>query len=78
MLVDRVGAHHLFVIFRYANRKIITADLYEEVSNTLDLTEFEEIFDYAARNDDDCLVIDFSQPKEERSKKNFDTILHIT
>jgi hypothetical protein len=67
----------LFVIFRYANKKIITDDLYEEVSNTLKLDQFEEIFDYATKEDHDCLVIDFSQPKEERFKKNFDTVLKI-
>jgi hypothetical protein len=67
----------LFVIFRYANKKIITEDLYDEVSNTLKLDEFEEMFDHATRDDHDCIVIDFSQPKEHRFKKNFDTVLQI-
>lgn len=67
----------LFVIFKYANKKVITDDLYEEVSNTLKPDEFEEVFEYATRDDHDCLVIDFSQPKEERFKKNFDTVLTI-
>lgn len=67
----------LFVIFKYANKKVITDDLYEEVSNTLKLNEFEEVFEYATRDDHDCLVIDFTQPKEERFKKNFDTVLTL-
>ena len=67
----------LFVIFRYANKRVITEDLYDEVSNTLKVEEFEDIFDHATREDHDCLVIDFSQNKESRFKKNFDTVLQV-
>lgn len=68
----------LFVIFKYANKKVITEDLYEEVSNTLTLERFEEVFEHATTEDHDCLVIDFSQPKEARFKKNFDRTLHVS
>ena len=67
----------LFVIFRYANKRVITDDLYEEVSNTLRPEEFEDIFDYATSDDHACLVIDFSAPREARFKRNFDTVLRI-
>jgi len=67
----------LFVIFRYANKKIISEDLYDEVSNTLKIDEFEDMFDHATHEDHDCLVIDFSQPKEHRFKRCFDTVLQV-
>jgi hypothetical protein len=68
----------LFNIWRFANKKIVLDDLYEEVSNTLTPTKFEEIYDFATSADEhDFLVMDFSQPKEKRYKKNFTEIIHI-
>ena len=68
----------LFVIFKFASKRIITEDLYEEVSNCLTLPKFEELLDHATRDEHDCLVIDFSQPKEDRFKQNFNRILRIS
>ncbi|PNH09161.1 hypothetical protein TSOC_004218 [Tetrabaena socialis] len=65
----------LFVIFRFASKKINCDDLYEEVSNLLTLEKFEEVFDHATKEAHDYLVIDFSQPKDNRLKKNFDRVL---
>ena len=68
----------LFVIFKFASKRIITDDLYEEVSNCITLPKFEELIDHATRDEHDCLVIDFSQPKEDRFKQNFNRILRLT
>ena len=67
----------LFVIFKFASKKVITEDLYEEVSNCLTLQKFEDLLDYATKDEHDCLVIDFTQPKEMRFKMNFNSILNF-
>lgn len=67
----------LFVIFRFASLKVISEDLYEEVSNSLKLTEFVELYDYATMDDHDALIMDFSQPKDCRFKKNWGTVIRL-
>jgi hypothetical protein len=68
----------VFVVFRFASKKVITEDLYEEIANTITQEVFEEVFEYATKkNDHDSLVIDLTAPKADRFKKNFDCILHI-
>lgn len=67
----------LFVIFRFASKKIIVEDLYSEVSNLMTIEDFEDIFDYATKEEHSALVIDFSQPKERRLKMNFEKILRV-
>lgn len=67
----------VFVVFRFASKKIVLEDLYEEVSNTLTLPEFEELYDYATRTDNSALIVDFTQPKEDRFKENWDTVLSL-
>lgn len=69
----------LFAIFRFASKRIITDDLYEEVSNILTLEQFERILEYATHGDHDCLVIDFTLPRElkARFKQNLDRILSL-
>jgi hypothetical protein len=67
----------LFVIFRFASLKVVTEDLYEEVSNTLKLTQFEELYDYATRDEHGALIMDFSQPKADRFKAGWDRVLSL-
>ena len=67
----------LFVVFRYASKRIITEDLYEEVSNILTLDRFEEVYEFATGGDHSALVLDFTGSKESRIRRNFDTILHV-
>jgi hypothetical protein len=67
----------VFVIYRFASKKIIVEDLYEEVSNSLTLDKFEELFDFATTGEHNALIIDFTQPKENRFKKNWGDILRI-
>ena len=65
------------MIFRFASKKIIVDDLYEEVSNCISIDKFEKLFEFATDGDHSALVIDFSQNKDSRFKKNWDNILHI-
>jgi hypothetical protein len=68
----------LFVIYRFASQKVICQDLWEEVSNIISVENFEKIFEFATDGDaHNALVIDFTQPKDRRFKKNFGTILRI-
>jgi len=68
----------VFVIFKFASAKVITDDLWTEISNTTSLEDFEKLFEFATRNDHDALVIDLTQPKPDRFKRNFDSILKIS
>lgn len=68
----------LFVIFKFASKKIILEDLYQEVSNTLTLEQFEELYEYATQEEHDCLVMDFTASKEERFKKNFKSVIRVS
>lgn len=67
----------VFVVFRFASMKIILEDLYTEVSNTLTLSAFEELYDFATRKDNSALIVDFTQPKEDRFKQNWSTVLTL-
>ena len=68
----------LFVIFKFASKRIIVDDLYEELSNCITLENFEKLLDFATIDDHDSLVIDFSQLKTHRFKKNWNTILRLS
>jgi hypothetical protein len=68
----------LYVIFRFASMKIICDDLYEEVSNCLTQEQFVELFEYATREPHDSLIIDFSQPKPDRFKMGWGTVLRFS
>lgn len=62
----------LFILYRFANKKIVLEDLYEEVSGRLKPDEFERVYDYATEGDHDALVMDFTGDKENTFRKNFD------
>lgn len=66
---------NLYLIWRFASKKIIMDDLYTEVSSHLTLPQFESLIDFATREEHSCLVIDFSMPKAQRYKKNFEEII---
>ena len=68
----------LFVIFKFASKRIIVDDLYEELSNCITLENFEKLLDFATIDEHDSLVIDFSQLKTHRFKKNWSTILRLS
>ena len=66
----------VFILFRFASSRIILEDLYEEVSGTLSVHQFEQLYLHATSGSDhDFLGIDFTAPKEKRFKRNFKTVL---
>ena len=67
----------LFVIFKFASKRIVCDDLYEELSNLMQMEEFEAIYEYATNYPHDFLCIDISQPKEHRLKMGFNKVLTL-
>jgi hypothetical protein len=62
----------LWCLFRFANKKIILGDLYDEVSGFLSPEQFEAVFDYAVSDDHSPLVIDLTGgDKANRLRKGF-------
>jgi len=68
----------VFCIFKFASKKLVCEDLWEEVSNTITLPNFENIFEFATKKDHDFLGIDFTQDKPNRFKQNWDNIIKIS
>ena len=64
----------LFFIGKFASKKVILEDLYEEVSNVLTLEDFENLYDKATEEQYGSLIID-STHKEKRFLKSLDTEL---
>jgi len=63
----------LFVLYRFANKKIILEDLYQEVSGMLTPTQFEEVYDFATEGNHNALIMDFTGgDKANRLRQNFD------
>ena len=67
----------VFVLYRFANVKMVLEKIFEEVSNLLTEQQFEELYKHATKEPHDALVID-THPKSERDKrfkKNFNVVL---
>jgi len=67
----------IYVLYKFANVRMVLEKLYEEVSNLLTETQFEELYKHATSEPYDALVID-THPKTERDKrfkKNFNVVL---
>ena len=67
---------NVFFIGKFASKKVVLEDLYEEVSNVLTLEEFEELYDKATEEQYGSLIIDCSH-KDKRFMKGLDTELII-
>ena len=67
---------NVFFIGKFASKKVVLEDLYEEVSNVLTLEEFEELYDKATEEQYGSLIIDCSH-KDKRFMKGLDTELLI-
>ena len=67
----------LFVLFKFANRDVVLDTLYEEVSNLVTQDQFARLYDHATSDDHDALVIDQSQPKSDRIRRNFNLSLSV-
>jgi hypothetical protein len=66
----------LFVLFKFANKRIVLEDLYDEVSGILKPDQFEALYDHATENPHDSLVLDLTGGKpENRIRKNYATRL---
>lgn len=63
----------LYVLYRFANKKIILEDLYQEVSGLLTPDKFEEVYDFATEGNHNALIMDFTGgDKSNRLRQNFD------
>jgi Trk K+ transport system NAD-binding subunit len=63
---------NVFFIGKFASKKVVLEDLYEEVSNVLTIEQFEELYDKATEDQYGSLIIDCSH-KEKRFLKGLDT-----
>ena len=67
---------NVFFVGKFASKKVVLEDLYEEVSNILTLEEFEELYDKATEEQFGSLIIDCSH-KDKRFLRGLDTELII-
>lgn len=67
---------NLFFIGKFASKKVVLEDLYEEVSNVLTLEQFEELYDKATEEQYGSLIIDCSH-KDKRFLNGLDKQLII-
>lgn len=67
---------NVFFIGKFASKKVILEDMYEEVSNVLTEEQFTELYDYATSENYGSLIIDNSG-KEKRFLKGLDAELKI-
>jgi hypothetical protein len=67
---------NVFFIGKFASKKVVLEDLYEEVSNVLTIEQFEELYDVATQEQYGSLIIDCSH-KDKRFMRGLDTQLII-
>jgi hypothetical protein len=65
----------VFQLATFKNKKIILDDIYDEVSNVIDINSFEQLYDYATAKPYGSLIIDTTQGK--RFLSNLDSELSI-
>jgi hypothetical protein len=66
----------VFALFRFNNKKIVE-DLYQEVSNLMTLSQFEEIYNQATSELHNFLLLDFTAKLENRVKQNYNKVFKI-
>jgi len=67
---------NVFFVGKFASKKVVLEDLYEEVSNVLTLEQFEELYDKATEEQYGALIIDCSH-KDKRFLSGLDKQLII-
>lgn len=68
----------VFILYRFANTKMILDDIYLEISGLMTPDEFLTAYEFATREKHSALVLDMSGGKpENRIRRNFDTRLII-
>jgi hypothetical protein len=65
----------VFQLATFKNKKIILDDIYDEVSNVIDINSFEKLYDYATAKPYGSLIIDTTKGK--RFLSNLDSELSI-
>ena len=66
----------IFIIFKFANVKSVTEQIYPEILGIIKEEEFELLFDYATENKHNALIIDQTS-KQNIFKLNWDVALKI-
>ena len=66
----------IFVIFKFANIKSVTEQIYPEISGVIKEEEFEMLFEYATQEKHNALIIDQTS-KQNMFKSNWDIVLEI-
>jgi predicted house-cleaning noncanonical NTP pyrophosphatase (MazG superfamily) len=69
----------IFVLYKFANTKMVLEKIYEECSAFLTEEQFEELYMHAVKEPHNALVIDTHPAtiNENRIKKNFDIVLSL-
>lgn len=67
----------VWMLFKSKSMKVILDDLYPEISNLLTEEEFIRVYNFATEDDNSFLTIDEKDNKENRFKKNLDTIIRL-
>ena len=67
----------VFILYKFANVKMVIEKVAEEVSNLIDETQFEELYKYATKEPYNALIIDThpSTPNDLLFKLNWDKVL---
>ena len=54
---------NVFFLGKFQNHKMVTEDLYEEISDAVTLDEFEELYNHATAEKYGCLIMDLTNDK---------------
>lgn len=65
----------VFVLFKFASKKIILDDLYESISGLITIEDFSRIYEFATENPHDALVIDMTSKRDRTFRLNYDKII---
>lgn len=66
---------NVFLLGKFASKKVVLEDMYEEVSNVLTIEEFEKIYDYATEGEKYGMLIMDCSGDNKRFYKSYDTEL---
>lgn len=68
----------VWVVFRFSNNKMV-GDMYDEMGASVSPERFQELYEYASGGDNhNCLIVDFTQPRERRYKMGWSRLLRFS
>jgi DNA-binding MarR family transcriptional regulator len=67
---------NVFLLGKFASKKVVLEDMYEEVSNVLTEEQFENLYDFSTKDKYGCLIIDNSG-ESKRFYKSLDAELIV-